>query len=364
MSTAIILKSSPENISKCGNLLQKGQLVAFPTETVYGLGANALDHSAVLKIYQTKQRPLTDPVIVHVANLSESLPLINPTPKELAIYTFLAETFWPGPLTLVVRHSSLIHPDLAAQTGFVGIRIPDHPLALALIKASKVPIAAPSANMFNHVSPTTAAHVFNDFFDKDVTILDDGNSTLGIESTVIKITEDSLYIYRLGSLPQTKIQSVLAQNPLTQNLKIEVVKKLAKENEDMICPGQFLKHYSPKINSFLLTSKIELTKFKSSEFNLAKCAIVDFGNLNQKMGAKSLAYFSLSKNFSLTEAMFNFYYFLREAENVNECQAIFIVDLNEVADKVVEGHQFLDCIFDKMFRACSGNYVLDDFTQE
>ena len=163
---AKILKSTDENISMCGELIRKGELVAFPTETVYGLGANALDFNSVLKIYETKQRPLTDPVIVHVDTLEKSFDLINPTQIEMEIYKFLADQFWPGPLTMVLRKSDKIHIDMTAKTGFVGIRIPNHKTALQFIRESDRPIAAPSANVFNHVSPTTASHVFNDFFDK------------------------------------------------------------------------------------------------------------------------------------------------------------------------------------------------------
>lgn len=360
MSSAIILKINDENIQKCGKLISEGKLVAFPTETVYGLGANALDFNAVLKIYETKQRPLTDPVIVHVADIESSYPLINLTPKELSIFKFLGKTFWPGPLTLVVRHSDSIHPGLAANTGFVGIRIPDHKLALALIKESKVPIAAPSANMFNHISPTTAAHVFNDFFDKDVIILDDGNTTLGIESTVVKITEDELIIYRLGSLPKVKIEQALQKNPLFNEIKVKVVKKIVKESENVICPGQFIKHYSPNVASFLLTKRKELCSQNLSSFDLKKSAIVDIGNSNEGLKKVFLEVFSLSKNFSLKETMHRFYYVLREAENVPDCQNIFIVDLANMEDSKFIESEYLDCIVDKMFRSCSGVYVFDD----
>ena len=464
MSTANILSANGENISKCGELIRKGKLVAFPTETVYGLGANALDFDSVLKIYETKQRPLTDPVIVHVANIESSFDLINPSEKERKIYEYLASEFWPGPLTLVMKKSDRIHIDMTAKTGYVGIRIPDHEIALNLIRSSGCPIAAPSANMFNHVSPTTAIHVFNDFFDKDVTILDEGNSTLGIESTVLKITETQLLIFRLGSLPKSKIEEVLKKSNLTENLEIIVVKKVIKENENAISPGQFIKHYAPKIESFILKKKIEISEFcnknndqiikktsgnaknyekmgddqwrmkckqnefccgnnktenkltgddsvkkgreikmennvnenncqtkeidqinelkkcddksadlenskmetnnslKLSDFNLKQCILLDFGNIHFSLSHKMKAYYSLSDEFSLSEAMFKLYWTLREAENIPDCDAIFVVDLRENEDQVKSGLEYIDCVYDKIYRACSGCFVVDNLS--
>ncbi len=160
-----ILELSQENLKVCGEKIRQGKLVAFPTETVYGLGANAFDKEACLNIYKTKKRPLSDPLIVHIAEKNDIFELVRFKEKEKEIYECLASKFWPGPLTMIFEKSDKIPMELTAGTGFIGIRNPDHKTALNLIKISKRPIAAPSANLFNHVSPTTAKHVFNDFFD-------------------------------------------------------------------------------------------------------------------------------------------------------------------------------------------------------
>lgn len=361
MSSAVILKSTPDNVAESGKLIAAGQLVAFPTETVYGLGANALDFGAVLRIYETKQRPLSDPVIVHVSTFESSLPLIKPSDKELQIYRYLAETFWPGPLTLVVRHSELIHPSMAANTGFVGIRLPNHKLATQLITAAGVPIAAPSANMFNHVSPTTAAHVFNDFFDKDVTILDEGSATLGIESTVVKVSEDRLSVFRLGSLPKSRLEEALALNPLTKGMAVEVIKKMLPETESVIAPGMYIKHYSPKVPAFVLTdSSRGAHSKKRSEFLMSTACLIDLGGRHGSLAPLVKRYFDLSPSKSLQETMFRLYFLLREAEDVEGCEAIFVVDLLDFDPATLGQPEFFDCIQDKVFRACSGQYVAND----
>ena len=170
--------------------MREGALVSFPTETVYGLGANALDAEACTSIFTSKGRPLTDPLIVHVASMKHGLELIDQSePKVVQLFKTLGEKYWPGPITLVVKANLDVIPLLVtAQTGFVGIRIPNHPIAKSLIEKAGVPVAAPSANKFGHVSPTKAEHVYKDFHkDSDVLIIDGGCCNFGIESTVLKL---------------------------------------------------------------------------------------------------------------------------------------------------------------------------------
>jgi L-threonylcarbamoyladenylate synthase len=185
-----IVQYSPESIANASVLLKEGKLVAFPTETVYGLGANALNADACNLIFTAKGRPLTDPLIVHVHNLDHGLSLIDHSDPEIVeIFKKLAGKYWPGPLTMVVKADMKLIPALVtANTGFVGIRMPNNEIALNLIKSSGLPLAAPSANKFGHVSPTKAEHVYNDFhLDSEVMILDGGSCSFGIESTVLKI---------------------------------------------------------------------------------------------------------------------------------------------------------------------------------
>lgn len=364
MNDCRILKATDENIGKCAQLIREGQLVAFPTETVYGLGAHALDSEAVLKIFETKSRPLTDPLIVHITSLEEAYPLIEGSEKEMEMFKKLAAHFWPGPLTMIMKASKLIPPIITANTGFIGIRIPQHELALRFLKVCKVPVAAPSANLFNHVSPTTAAHVFNDFFDKQVHIIDDGNATLGIESTVIKITEDELFIFRLGSLPKQAIEDFIGSEETFCQVKVSVLKNTLKETENAEAPGQFVKHYAPKIDSYVLWPVKEGSVRLLSEFDLSKSVLIDFGNVNKTLEHRVRAYLTLSESADIKQAMYKFYYLLREAEDIEGTSHIFITDIEHHQNAVQTGNEYLDALFDKIYRSCSGKKVFGDITSE
>ena len=152
------------------------------------MGANALNPEALKKIYATKKRPLTDPIIVHVLDTSQGEKLVEMSPKQKILFELLTKKYWPGPLTIILKANLNILPAIVtAQTGFVGIRSPKHPFARKLIEASQLPIGAPSANLFSHVSPTEAVHVFNDFFNCELSIVDGERCEFGVESTVIKL---------------------------------------------------------------------------------------------------------------------------------------------------------------------------------
>ena len=168
---ALLLDPSVENLELCGQRIREGKLVSFPTETVYGLGADATNQDAVLSIFEAKGRPLTDPVIVHIAE-EEMLDRILLDSPERELIKYLGSRLWPGPLTLIGPCDTNYIPSLVgSNTGTVGVRIPDNAIAIELIKAAKTPIAAPSANRFMHVSPTKYSHVFYDLYDKDIAIL-------------------------------------------------------------------------------------------------------------------------------------------------------------------------------------------------
>jgi len=167
----------------------------MPTETVYGLAANALDETACRSIFTTKGRPLTDPLIVHVCSIEQATSLIDQNvdnfDKIMTIFQELTKTYWPGPMTIILKANTQILPEvITAGTGYVGLRMPNNEIALNLIKTANLPIAAPSANKFGHVSPSKAEHVYNDFYlDSEVAILDGGSCGFGIESTVMKIID-------------------------------------------------------------------------------------------------------------------------------------------------------------------------------
>jgi L-threonylcarbamoyladenylate synthase len=230
---ARIVPATQENIALAAKEILAGNLVAFPTETVYGLGANALDESAVAKIFAAKGRPATNPIIVHVAGIEGLEDLCATVPVNA--YK-LAEAFWPGPLTLVLPKSGLVPDIVTAGGATVGIRMPNHPVALGLIKASGVPIAAPSANRSEEISPTTAQHVADSLGDWIDLILDGGACDVGIESTVLDLSSDKPRILRPGQITAAQIEAVIGQS----------VEMAGESDEIARSPGQMPRHYAPR----------------------------------------------------------------------------------------------------------------------
>ena len=228
---------SPNDIEKAAQILRSGGLVAFPTETVYGLGANALDPAAVRKIFALKGRPSTSPLIVHVASSEQARELAAEWPAEAER---LAREYWPGPLTLVVPKKPQIPDEVTAGLPTVGLRIPRHPVALALLREAGIPIAAPSANRFTQLSPTTAQHVREAFGDETPFLLDGGPCEVGLESTVIAVTRDGLEVLRPGmAFVETETEGATAQSE--------------QEGAPHRSPGQHKKHYSPRTRVLLVS---------------------------------------------------------------------------------------------------------------
>jgi L-threonylcarbamoyladenylate synthase len=230
--------------------IQEGKLVAFPTETVYGLGADALNPFAVAKIFELKERPTFDPLIVHIANLNDLQRLV--LQPDDRIYK-LAERFWPGPLTMVLPKSTLVPDIVTSGLPTVGIRMPANQIALDLISASKCPIAAPSANKFGRISPTTAQHVRKQLPNVDH-IIDGGKTTVGIESTIIRLTNSGFQMLRSGVITQEELEAVI---PFDKSRK----------TEEMVAPGMLKSHYSPK-KRMLIASKNTLLNINKSKAGL------------------------------------------------------------------------------------------------
>lgn len=228
-----------ENIARAAEVIRAGGLAAFPTETVYGLGANALSAHAVANIFTAKQRPLNDPIIAHVADDGwEELADLR-DPRVAAPARALARACWPGPLTLVLPRGRRIPANVTAGLDKVGLRMPAHPVALALIRASGVPIAAPSANRFGHTSPTTAAHVLDDLRGRIDLVLDGGPARIGVESTVLDLTGETPQILRPGGLSRERLEEVLAR-PVSIGQK-----QMRDQHEAMPAPGMLERHYAP-----------------------------------------------------------------------------------------------------------------------
>jgi len=225
------------SIKEAAEIIRGGGLVAFPTETVYGLGANALDPAAVQKIFEMKGRPETSPLIVHVASVEMAREIVTEWPP---MAEELARLWWPGPLTLVLPKKGLIPDNVTAGLPTVGVRMPNHPVAMALIEEADVPIAAPSANRFTGLSPTTADHVRAAFGDA-VPVLEGGPCNVGIESTVVAIDGGRLKLLRPGMIALGEIEQAAAQ-----------------AGEAHPSPGMHEKHYSPRTRLILVRSASEL----------------------------------------------------------------------------------------------------------
>lgn len=217
-----------------------GRLVAFPTETVYGLGANALEKQAVARIFEAKGRPAYDPLIVHIASVDDLSHVARDVP---AVAYELARAFWPGPLTLVLPKQSAIPDNVTAGLKTVAVRVPAHPVALALLRACGVPIAAPSANRFGQVSPTTAQHVLDELRNYIDLILDGGPTTIGVESTVLDVTRSPLTILRPGGVPRETLESILGPVALHN---INHLQPGASLEDSQPAPGLLTKHYAPR----------------------------------------------------------------------------------------------------------------------
>jgi len=197
-----------ESIARAAECLRGGGLVAFPTETVYGLGAHALDRRALQRVFAAKERPAHDPLIVHVAVIDDIEPLVIDIPR---IVPELAARFWPGPLTLVLRRSERVPDEVTAGLDTVAIRVPSHPIAQALLRSAQLAIAAPSANRFSRPSPTRAAHVLADLADRIDMILDGGPTTVGLESTVVDLTQQPPMVLRPGAIDADALRAVIPE---------------------------------------------------------------------------------------------------------------------------------------------------------
>ena len=226
-----------KDISKAARLLNNEELVAIPTETVYGLAGNIYSEKAINAIFKTKQRPKFNPLIVHIPNVEYLDNIVEYIPEKARL---LADAFWPGPITLVLKKKNEIPDLITAEKSTVAVRVPNHPVTLELLRQLDFPLAAPSANPFNRISPTTAKHV-EDYFINDLKmVLDGGPCQSGIESTIIGFEKDEPIIYRLGSTPIEAIENVVGK------ISIKNKKEVAPD-----APGMLERHYAPTTKTIL-----------------------------------------------------------------------------------------------------------------
>lgn len=233
-----LLPVTPEAIALGGELIRRGQLVAFPTETVYGLGANALSGEAVKRIFEAKGRPGDNPLIAHISAIEQLYPLIAVQPSPAA--RALMDACWPGPMTLIFLKSEIVPKEVTAGLDTVAVRFPAHPAARALIDAAGVPIAAPSANRSGRPSPTTAGHVLEDMEGRVPLILDGGECAVGLESTVIDMTGNTPRVLRPGGVTPGRIAEICGSVAVD-----DAVMRPLKEGEVARSPGMKYRHYAP-----------------------------------------------------------------------------------------------------------------------
>ncbi len=244
MHTLLLKAEEPGDIETAARILRDGGLVGMPTETVYGLAANALDGKAVEKIFKAKGRPQDNPLIVHISKWEQIFPLVKSVPPSAEK---LAKAYWPGPMTMVLEKSDLIPDEVSTGLPTVGIRFPSHPAAQALITAAGVPVAAPSANRSGFPSTTTAEHVLRDMDGKIDAVLDGGTCGVGVESTIVTLASDPPRLLRPGGITLEQLRSVLGRvdvDPAVMNPLPKGARPLS--------PGMKYKHYSPKANVIIL----------------------------------------------------------------------------------------------------------------
>lgn len=314
MKTEIIRISTNDNLTKklkrASTVIKNGGLVVFPTETVYGLGGNALDASASKKIYEAKGRPQDNPLIIHISN-----------PKEAKLYThtnktydLLAERFMPGPLTVILTAKDCIPMETRAGLPTVAVRCPSHPIARELIRLSGVPIAAPSANLSGSPSPTKAEHVIDDMMGRVDLILAANDSEIGLESTIVKIEEDNtLTLLRPGKITVDELRSVCGDiqiaNAVTEQLG---------ENEKALSPGMKYRHYAPSAPVVLLDGEIsKILDFIGESASKKACAVICY---NEDVT-------------TVKEKLPNAYVYRFGEENDKQTQARLLFDILRDADK-------------------------------
>lgn len=312
-----------KDIEKVKSALINEEIVAIPIETVYGLAGNIYSEIAMKKIFKAKKRPFFNPLIVHIKSV-EYLENIAQNIPEIAWK--LATTFWPGPLTLVLDKKENISDLITAGKDTVAVRVPNHDLTLELLNAIEFPIAAPSANIFKTLSPTSSAHVYKSFGD-EILILEGNNCKLGIESTIIGFEKNLPIVYRFGAISLEEIESITGKIKIASN-----------QNSKPDAPGMLSQHYSPKTDLILTTDlQSEILKF-----NDKKIGVLQFGyevNENQVFKTETL-----SANEDLKEAASNFY---------NALHTLDLYDLDLIIAKKMPNEGLGKTINDRLTRAIS-----------
>lgn len=405
-ATGMMIPCDEDGLAWASTQLRKGLLVAFPTETVYGLGAHALNSSAVASVFHAKGRPTSDPLIVHIHMGTDIKELFDFEQKQAELVCrALTTAFWPGPLTIVHKAQAAVPSIVTANSGYVGIRSPSHPLAQRLLQVADIPIAAPSANRFGHVSPTTAEHVHDDLSSSPVPVYilrDNEKKTdgckIGIESTVCHVSNDGteLRVLRCGAITSSQLVSCLQSAHLKASVvvdnkrnQIKAHTKSKDENignstDSVVVPGQMVKHYAPDLPTYTLTdldqtsalanqANYELVDL-SRELNafavnaqltsakLQSAMIIDFGQQLKSLSDRCALYVDLSPEGDVEEACNKLFRYLRMSESAETRETgvshVLLVDTNHILSSKDSSAnpklELLHALSERLHRASSG----------
>ena len=314
-----------KSIKESINNLKKGKIVVIPTETVYGLGVNALDQDAVDKVFKLKKRPYYDPLICHTDSINKVKEFVKTFPRKAEI---LAKNFWPGPLTILLEKKKIIPDITTSKLKRVGFRIPNNKLTLGVLEKINFPVAAPSANPFGYISPTLPKHILNMFKNDISYILDDGGCSVGIESTIVGFENKKTLVYRVGGITIEKLEKVIG--------KVEIFEK------NIIFPkssGMLKNHYSPKKDLIIGEIRTLIKKYKNY-----KIGILSYNKYYEGINLKNQII--LSKNLNLEEASRNLYKSLHLLDNMN-------VDL--ILTSLLPNHDIGKSINDRIIKASKKN---------
>ena len=313
--TTEYLRNTPVDIQKAASILKNGGLVGVPTETVYGLAANALNGAAVAKIFDAKGRPMDNPLIVHIADFDDisRFHLTADVPEQAYA---LAKHFWPGPLTIIMKKGEAIPDEVSAGLDTVAVRFPSHPVAREVIHAANLPLAAPSANVSGSPSPTTAQHVLHDMDGRIDAVLDGGSCEVGVESTVITLVTEVPTVLRPGGVTVEQLRAVLGD--------VEVDSAVLHRLEDgraAASPGMKYKHYAPKANVVLLKcGDDEFTEYVNSHGGRGVAALCCDEDLPLLSGVKTI---SLGKRGDYTAQARNLFDSLRRIDGYGDVMTVY-----------------------------------------
>lgn len=337
-----IIKLKEENLKDqlglASDLIKKGDLVAFPTETVYGLGANGLDEEAVKKIYKAKGRPSDNPLILHIGDFHQVDRLV----KEVTpLARLVMEKFWPGPITILFRRSDLVPDIITAGLDTVAIRMPENYYAREFLRACQIPVAAPSANTSGRPSPTKASHVFEDMEGKIPLILDGGRTGIGLESTVIDLSSNDPILLRPGGVTLEEIKALIPGVKESYGL-------VKEDGFKPRSPGQKYKHYAPKAPLILIEGEREdFIAYVKGLAGSEKIGVMTFDD-NLKVFSKDLVVRSLGPRGDFDEMARNLFDVLREFDQAG---------VSKIYGELVEGEGLVRSILNRMLKAADGNVI-------